>query len=316
VIEQLQATVKAAGGGRLVKLNLYAASQEAADAAAAEARRVWKSAAPAVAVVVGALPVKGALVAADAVAVVPGDAAGVKLHAGGAFGSAAATLPAGPRVYVSGQAEKGATPAEAARNTLAGLRKTLDWLGCKPADVVQAKAFLTPVASAGAVAKEFAAAFGDGKVPPLAFVEWKSSLPVEIELVAAAPSRAGTEVIEFLTPPGMTASPVYARVTRINAGPTIYTAGLYPPQPGTGEEQVAGVFDRLEAVLTRTGSDFRHLAKATYYVSADDASRKLNELRPRYYDPRRPPAASKAVVPGVGMAGRAVMLDMIAVPEK
>src|SRR5688500_4354551 len=45
VIEQLQATVKAAGGGRLVKLNLYAASQEAADAAAAEVRRAWTSAA-------------------------------------------------------------------------------------------------------------------------------------------------------------------------------------------------------------------------------------------------------------------------------
>ena len=91
--------------------------------------------------------------------------------------------------------------------------------------------------------------------------------------------------------------------------------GLYPPQPGTGGEQVAGVFDRLKAVLARTGSDFRHLAKATYYVSADDASRKLNELRPRYYDPKRPPAASKAVVPGVGMAGRTVTLDMIAVPK-
>jgi enamine deaminase RidA (YjgF/YER057c/UK114 family) len=76
------------------------------------------------------------------------------------------------------------------------------------------------------------------------------------------------------------------------------------------------VFDRLKDILDRTGSDFRHLAKATYYVSADDASRKLNELRPRYYDPKRPPAASKAVVAGVGMTERTVTLDMIAVPAK
>ena len=40
---------------------------------------------------------------------------------------------------------------------------------------------------------------------------------------------------------------------------------------------------------------------------------KLNELRPKFYDPKRPPAASKAFVPGVGLAGPSLMIDMIAV---
>jgi hypothetical protein len=52
-----------------------------------------------------------------------------------------------------------------------------------------------------------------------------------------------------------------------------------------------------------------HLAAA----STDEASRKLNELRPKYYDPKRPPAASKAMVTGVGADGKSVTLDMIAV---
>ena len=69
-------------------------------------------------------------------------------------------------------------------------------------------------------------------------------------------------------------------------------------------------------MLEKTGSDFRHLAKATYYVADDEASRKLGELRPKFYDPRRPPAASKAVVPGVGLAGKTVTLDMIAVAPR
>ena len=53
--------------------------------------------------------------------------------------------------------------------------------------------------------------------------------------------------------------------------------------------------------------------KATYYITDEDASRALNELRPKYYDPARPPAASKATVAGVDPAGRNVTLDMIAV---
>ena len=68
--------------------------------------------------------------------------------------------------------------------------------------------------------------------------------------------------------------------------------------------------------MISAGGDFRHLVKATYYVSDDPASRALNELRPRHYDPARPPAASKAMVAGVGAPGRAITLDMIAVSTK
>jgi enamine deaminase RidA (YjgF/YER057c/UK114 family) len=82
----------------------------------------------------------------------------------------------------------------------------------------------------------------------------------------------------------------------------------------TGEPEVTDVFAALERVLRAGGSDMRHLVKATYCVSADDSSVALNALRPRYYDPARPPAASKAAVAGVGQSGRGLLIDMIAVP--
>ena len=66
---------------------------------------------------------------------------------------------------------------------------------------------------------------------------------------------------------------------------------------------------------TSTCRDPRSPAKATYYVSDNDASTKLNELWPKFYDPARPPAASKAQVFGVGVAGKSLTLDMIAVPR-
>jgi hypothetical protein len=51
--------------------------------------------------------------------------------------------------------------------------------------------------------------------------------------------------------------------------------------------------------------------KATYFVRNNDYSTKLNEIRPKYYDPLRPPAASKAMVNDIGKTGHGVSIDMI-----
>lgn len=272
---------------------------------------------PAVTFVVGKLPAPDALVAMDAVAPATGRPDDVKRVGSSGLkpvgGAAAAILPAGRRVFVSGQAEKGASPAEATRNTLASLRATLKWLGRTDADVVQCRAFLSPMSAAADVLKEFDAHFGAGG-PPVALVEWQSSLPIEIELVAAAPAEKPGPAVEFLAPPGMTTPTIYSRVARVASDRFIYTAGLTSAKAGTGEEQVADTFERLRGILKEAGGDFKHLAKATYFVADEDASGALNRLRPRYYDPKRPPAASKALVAGVGVKDRTLVLDMIAVP--
>jgi enamine deaminase RidA (YjgF/YER057c/UK114 family) len=94
----------------------------------------------------------------------------------------------------------------------------------------------------------------------------------------------------------------------------IFVSGLYGPAGSNGARQVESIFESLKDILTEAGGDLRHLAKATYYVADDDSSRALNEIRPRYYDSTRPPAASKISVAGVGSAGRSITLDMIGVP--
>lgn len=314
----------------LAKINVYGANQESIESARALIAKRYAQQMPAVSYVVGKLADPNSLIAMDGVAVADsGGLVGQRV----ARSSQASTLAPGSRVYVSGQAEKGASPGEAARLTLQSLRKTLDWLGCSLDDVVQVKSFLTPISACAEVRRELESAFGVGKVPPLVFVEWESPIPIEIELIAAAPQSAlgdatqkksdvssarGTQSksIEYLTPPGMTASPVYCRVAKVNSLRTIYVSGLYSARPGNGADEVTSVFEQLASILQKSGSDFVHLAKATYYVSSPDSSSKLNELRPKYYDSQRPPAASKAAVASVGMLQRTLTMDMIAVPTE
>jgi enamine deaminase RidA (YjgF/YER057c/UK114 family) len=130
-----------------------------------------------------------------------------------------------------------------------------------------------------------------------------------------ARSESGPTDLDYINPPGLASSKVFTRVVRVNRGGRVYCSALYGGEKDkTGADQVNTIFGQLRAVLKLCGSDFDHLVKATYYCSTPDASNQLNVLRPKYLNPDRPPAASKAMVSGVGVPGKTVTVDMIAVP--
>lgn len=308
---------------QLVKLNVTVRESAALNQfRKACERRFAKGNAPAISFVGGKLPRPDAMIGLDAVAVTRRDnpAKATLLSQGKPTSSKApsdvAILPSGRKVYISGQAEGGENMGAATRKTLESLKRTLEHLGLSLADVVQLKSFLGPMTSIEESRQEFAKFFDDAPLPPLVFVEWSSSLPIEIELIAAAgPLPAGiAETVEFLTPPGMQASPVFSRVTRVTSPETIYISGLYGESDQNGSQEVREIFEQLKKGLADSNSDLEHLAKATYYVSTEDASNELNKQRPNHYHPSRPPAASKAMVAGTGLATKTITLDLIAVP--
>jgi enamine deaminase RidA (YjgF/YER057c/UK114 family) len=321
VLDQAKKTLSEVGAGSIVKLNLYVTSESVAADVLKALPTHFSQNAPAVSLVVTKLPSSNADVAADLVAVVT-DKAMPAVTRSANIGE----LPEGSRIYVSGQAEQDMSLAAATRKTLESLRKTLIFLGRTDADIVQLKAFIQPMQDWKIVQAEVDAFYAGQPAVPLILVEWKSSatVPVEIELIAGGGERqAGAPSMEYLTPPGMTTPTIYCRVCRINHPGTIYVSGLYsdhdraksPDPAANGDTEVQSVFAQLKEVLGKANSDFEHLAKATYYVSSDAASVSLNKLRPGYYNPQRPPAASKAVVESVGVAGLGLTMDMIAVPS-
>lgn len=310
------------GWGEIVKVNVYTASDEDAVSVAAILNGEFEgNRTPALMCVTTPLKAAGSRVAMDVIATVP--SAAVRPNTG-----SAGFLQSGPRVFLSGQAQKGdGTMADATRKTLLSLERTLNFLGLQQSNVVQVKCFLSAIGAVSEAEIEIAAWFGAAKnqggrvlgelAPgcPTAFVEWQSPLPIEIEMVVAAPHFGPGPSVEVRTPPGMTAAAVYSRLTIVRHPTLIYIGGLYPASHSAAPDvQLRSLFSRLKQCLDATGSDWMHLAKATYYVSDESLSREHNMVRPDYFSPRRPPAASKANVHGVGLPGHGIAMDFIVVP--
>jgi enamine deaminase RidA (YjgF/YER057c/UK114 family) len=226
----------------------------------------------------------------------------------------AAVLPAGDIAYLSGHPEGFSLTQLPATQSMERLMKTLNQLNLGPEHVVQVKVFLNPITASEDVLREVRSFFPDQLTPPIVFVEWLASLPIEIEMIAQLPPSDGTQKsLEYFDPPEFRPSNTFSRVALMRANRQIYIPGLYAKEPSRGQPQADLLFGQLEEILKRTGSDMRHLVKATYYVSDDDAARWVDRTRPKIFDPRRPPAASKVMVHGVGHSRRTMTVDMIAV---
>jgi enamine deaminase RidA (YjgF/YER057c/UK114 family) len=323
VLNNLNTALRSADSSlaRIVKLNVYLASDDLRESVEKTiAPRFQGKIQPAITFVSGQLSFSNVLVAMDAVALSDRNVGTVATTREKSLPTVSnethvAILPAGGAVYVAGMAEKG-TLTDATIKTLEKLTNAIAHLGLGMSDIVQLKAFLNPMTEAEAVRAALRSFFAEKALPPVVLVDWISTtVPIEIELIAAASAGLKTnEPVAYITPPGTTASPVYSRMAQVNFGNRIYVSGL----SGTGEPEndVKEIYATLEEVLKKAGGDFSNLAKATYYWSDPKSNARLDALRPKIYDPQRPPTASKARVSAVGKAGKGIVIDMIGVVAK
>lgn len=318
VFANLRAALAAAGTGLdgVARLHVYVADASVTPIVDAALATTFTGAVrPAVTLVESRLPLAGAHVSMDAIAVtsrrrstMPERLAVPPVAAPAGGGALVAVQPEGPFVIVSGRAAPGDL-VTAARDTMKQLRGDLEGAGLTFAHAVHVKAFLGDMSRAAELATTVASMF-DGDAPPLVITEWRGgSLPVEIELVAVAPgAQGGAERVTFTEP----IMGRYSRVARIFSGRPVFVSGLVgvSADPKT---QVREIFAELQRLVNAAGSDMRHIAKATYYVADTGADQEINAVRPSIYDAARPPAASKISVQGVGRPGKGTVIDAIAI---
>jgi enamine deaminase RidA (YjgF/YER057c/UK114 family) len=319
-LANLEAVLGAAGSGldKLVRLNICALSHPAADCIRAQlGKRLEPAVRPAITTVLTPLPHRKALLAVDAVAVAgeQGKAGVLRCEAvaGDKDCADAAVLPPGGAAYLSGQPDRGGLTVGAVARSLATLRGLLEQLKLSPAEVVQVKVFLSPASAADEVLGELKRFFPGQLAPPVVFVEWIASAPVEIELIARLPAldKPGA-ALQLYNPPDVRPSPSFSRAALVRGRRLVYTSSLSARAAGDGAAQARDVFAQLQKVLAATGGDWRQLIKGTYCACDDEASEKFNAVRSDFFDPLRPPAASKVMVHGVGKADRTLTVDMIA----
>jgi 2-iminobutanoate/2-iminopropanoate deaminase len=105
----------------------------------------------------------------------------------------------------------------------------------------------------------------------------------------------------------------------VRAGGVLYASGQIPIDPATGEliagdfeAQARRVFANLAAVLAAAGTDFRHVVKATVYLTNLTDFQTLNLIYAEYFGDHKPARST------VGVAqlpkGATVEIDVIAVP--
>ena len=327
-LDNLAQALDSAGSSldHLVRLNAVTADKKATSILAHEIETRFRlDSRPAVTLVEANLPVPGALIALDAVAAIkisanvqqePAWTVSPKLPRVPG-GSHAAVLPNRPCTYISGRAADG-EPEAATSDVLVQIDETLQYLGASRDQLIQLKCFLRPITAAAQVERQIIEFYG-GRAPPVVFVEWLNRQAIEIEAIVAAAPREdseGARPIRYLTPPQMSASPVFSRIAQVLHPASIYVSTLHGRTARSGERAIREMFAELIEILDQAGSDLDHLAKATYYVSDDSTSAALNQVRPEFYDPATPPAASKASVRGTAVAGRSLAVDMIAVPRE
>lgn len=300
----------------VVRLHVYVADGSVGDAVERVLVERFTGARPAWTLVEVGLPRTGALVAMDAVAATswqppigrPARVVSERLSRQPGGGAHVAVQPAGPFVIVSGRAAPGEFDA-AVRGTLEQLRADLAGAGLTFAHVVQIKSFVGDVGQTHTLQRLVAESF-DGTAPPHVTVEWLgASLPVEIEVIAAAiEAHPSASALEFVEP----IASRFSRLVRVGAGRPVFVSGLVGA-PADPAAQVTDIFAQLGLVLRESGSDLRHLVKATYYTADAAADEAINVVRPTLYDPDRPPAASKISVRGTGRPGKGSTIDMMAI---
>ncbi len=221
-------------------------------------------------------------------------------------------------IFVSGCAVDGATYAESILPTVDQILNVhLFPHGVQLSDVVQVRAYVGDLDNWAVAEAMINSRFVDLPPPPIVFVEWANRDSVEIEFIAAASSAADTDQgVSFFTPQTLVASPLYSRVAIVHSQEIIYFSGMLGTTNQSPTAQVTSVFDNLKRRTEAVGSDLRNLVKATYLVSDREVDQAVNALRPNYYDPTRPPAASKIFRTSVGAIDRDLLVDMIAVPAR
>ena len=300
VRDALKALLRSSGGASIVKLRAFVAGSgdlRRVPAIVSETFTEKHLPLPAVSVIqIGALPMEGAQVAIESMAVAKKE-----------------MNPSG-LVFVSGQAAPSDTPlvkvAALAQKSAADLKTALQAAGSGPADALRVTCFCSTLDDYAAVR---AVVEPDYRHAALSFVQLQRSpfrSVVECEAVARA-SRKAQGRVQFENPAGLAQSPNYSQLALVSA-PRLILSGTQVSY-GYQDSDARLAFQRLAKALEAGGSSVKDIAFASFYPLSSSIAEQVRRIRFEFFDKQRPPAATMQPFEGLPAMDAGFAVDVVAI---
>lgn len=234
---------------------------------------------------VGALPMEGAQVVIESIAV-----------------ERRVVNPSG-LAFFSGQQTKDV------RQSIAQLQTAVASAGVHPADVLRATCFLSSLDDVAAARTALSAAFPDASADYIQLQRDAIAPLAECEAVGRL-SSAPAGAVTLVNPPQLSANPNYSQIALVNA-PKIVITGT---QMSFGEQEsdVKLAFERLGKALEPMGVAYKDVFWSSTYPLTPAAVDRVRAIRFQFLDRSHPPASTLLLFEGLPSLDARVAIEVIA----
>jgi enamine deaminase RidA (YjgF/YER057c/UK114 family) len=255
---------------------------------------------PALSVVqVGALPLEGAQVVLESIAVAKKDVNNYGL------------------VFIAGQGASSNNPRDPveplAGKALASLRTAVKAAGSEPADVARVTCFLSSLEHGQQVKQMFAAEYPHAAFDYLQVQRAPARAVAECEAVAKLRWQTG-KPLHLLNPEGMNKSPNFSQIAMASS-PRVVLTGTQVSF-GFQDSDAKLAFQRLDKVLDQFGASLKQAAMVHFYPLSQSLAEQVRKVRVDFYDMTRPPAATLLIFEGLPSMDAGFAVDAVAVTDK
>ena len=234
---------------------------------------------------VGALPLEGAQVVLESIAV-----------------DKKTVNPNGLAFFAGQQAKD-------VRQSMRQLQTAVAAAGVKPGEVLRVTCFLSSIDDVPTARSEVAEAF------PAAAANFVQLQRLGVEPLAEceAVGRLDTATaapVAFVNPPGLTQNPNYSQIALVNA-PKIVLSGMQMVFGQTDANVDLG-FERLQKALDPMGVTFKNLFWSSVYPLTQTVADKVRARRFNFFDHSHPPASTFLLFEGLPSLDASVAFDVMA----
>lgn len=252
---------------------------------------------PALSVVqVGPLPLEGAQVALESVAV-----------------EKKAVNPNG-LAFLSGQGAAVDQPLEPmlplVQKSLARLRTAIEAAGLRPDDVLRATCYLSSLDDLSAVRQRVYAEFPRAALDFVQPMREPSQSLAECEAVARL-RQPPAEPLVFLNPPGLPGSPDRSEIALVGPRRLAFTGAQLAF--GLHDTDARLAFQRLAKTLEGAGASSSRVAVANVYPLSRSIAELVRKARPGFFDRARPPSGTMLPFQGLPSVDASFAVEAIAV---